>query len=253
MARLQTRFAAHIRDPDNNPVPEGIESRRMGIYTELFFNSISSLLAGTFPVIHELLDENRWDVLVRAFYRSGAAHTPYFPEIPRDFVRWLGQENPLPEKPFLPELAHYEWLELAVQIDKSPWPECAPFPADSKTALKGTPRLSPWVQLGSYRFPVHRIKSGFEPEKPDQNGHFFLVYRAADKKDREQEQVRFLNINAVSALLYAAIKDNPKIPLQALLAEIATQIGHTQPELLHSAALEVLKDWHTRGIVAGYD
>jgi len=33
----QRAFAAHIRDPQGIPVPEGIEARRMKIYSDLFF------------------------------------------------------------------------------------------------------------------------------------------------------------------------------------------------------------------------
>ena len=31
---LQYRFTAHIRDPQNNPAPEGIEDRRLAIYRD---------------------------------------------------------------------------------------------------------------------------------------------------------------------------------------------------------------------------
>jgi hypothetical protein len=249
LAALQTRFAAHIRDPDTIPPPENIESRRMKIYAELFFNSISSLLAGTFPVIHELLNESDWERLVRAFYRSGETHTPYFPEIPRDFVRWVAQNNPLTDKPYLPELAHYEWLELAVQIDKSPPPTCQPLPDDVPTLLNGCPQLSPWAQLGSYRYPVHRIKPGFEPRQPDANGHFFIIYRDTGSAE---ERTRFLAVNPVSALLFAALKDYPDRPLRETLQAIGQQIGHQQSDVMQEAGLEIIRDWYHRGLVAGY-
>jgi len=38
----QYAFAAHLRDPDNVPAPEGIEERRMAVYRELFFNNLFS-------------------------------------------------------------------------------------------------------------------------------------------------------------------------------------------------------------------
>ncbi len=251
LAHTQTRFAAHIRDPQHNPAPEGIEARRMAIYTELFFNSISSLLAGTFPVIHEILTEEQWQQLVRAFYRSGQAHTPYFPEIPRDFVRWLTEStNPFANKPYLPELAHYEWLELAVQIDKSPSPEWQPLPENPEALLAGAPRLSPWVRLGSYHFPVHQIKPGHEPKTPDETGHFFLVYR--QQQPDEHEEVHFLSLNAVSALLFASLKDKPDQPLAHTLAAIGQHIGHQEPQALQQAGIALIQDWHRRGIVSGY-
>ena len=50
----QYAFAAHIRDPDNNPPPDGVEDRRMAIYRELFFNNLHNLIGNTFPVIKKL-------------------------------------------------------------------------------------------------------------------------------------------------------------------------------------------------------
>lgn len=53
----QYGFAAHLRDPANQPAPEGIEDRRMKIYRDLFFNNVSGLMAQTFPVLNQLLSE----------------------------------------------------------------------------------------------------------------------------------------------------------------------------------------------------
>ena len=39
----QYEFAAHLRDPENVPAPDGIEDRRMGIYRELFYNNLNIL------------------------------------------------------------------------------------------------------------------------------------------------------------------------------------------------------------------
>ncbi|MCJ7814965.1 MAG: DNA-binding domain-containing protein, partial [Xanthomonadales bacterium] len=52
LKKLQTAFAAHIRDPENQAAPAGIEDRRMKIYRDLFFNNIRSLLSSNFPVLH---------------------------------------------------------------------------------------------------------------------------------------------------------------------------------------------------------
>ena len=45
-ARAQKQFAAHIRDPEHNPAPEGIEDRRMAIYRGLFYRNIEASCAG---------------------------------------------------------------------------------------------------------------------------------------------------------------------------------------------------------------
>src|SRR5690606_37613297 len=92
---------------------------RMNIYRELFFNNIESLLAKNFPVINRLLQGPRWQQLARDFYREHAAHTPMFPEIAREFLQYLQsrQEQQRGDPGYLLELAHYEWVELALDIE----------------------------------------------------------------------------------------------------------------------------------------
>jgi len=42
----QRRLTAHLRDPEANPAPEGVEDRRLGIYRRLVFGNLSRLLGG---------------------------------------------------------------------------------------------------------------------------------------------------------------------------------------------------------------
>jgi hypothetical protein len=99
LQQQQYAFAAYIRDPDNNPAPVDIEPRRMAIYRNLFFNSVRSLLGGTFPVLSDLLGEDRWALLIRDFYRDHQSHSPLFPDVPREFLHYLADERATGEKP----------------------------------------------------------------------------------------------------------------------------------------------------------
>jgi hypothetical protein len=70
-----------------------------------------------------LLGEQRWRRLNRTFYRDWPLHTPWFREIPREFVRYLAEARHHASlcPAWLAELAHYEWAELAVDVM-----DCAP-------------------------------------------------------------------------------------------------------------------------------
>ena len=103
----QAAFAAHLRDPEANPAPPGIEARRMAVYRDLFFNNIAGLLAGNFPVIRRTLGQAQWITLVRRFYADHHSRTPLFPEIAREFIRFLeARDEDAGEPPLLSDLAH---------------------------------------------------------------------------------------------------------------------------------------------------
>ena len=125
----QFALSRHLRDP-SHPPPPGIEERRLAIYRDLFFNNIESLLAGNFPVIRQTLRDDAWRRLVRSFYARHRSQTPLFPEIAREFIRFLETRTGDGDPPWLRELAHYEWVDLALQIARAatppPWPARSP-------------------------------------------------------------------------------------------------------------------------------
>src|SRR5690554_1360674 len=113
--QTQYRFAAHIRDPATHAAPAGIEDRRMAIYRELFFNNINSALKQAFPVIHTLLAAEAWQALVRDFIKRHRCRSPLFHQLASEFIDYLQHERKARTDPsFLVELAHYEWVELAL-------------------------------------------------------------------------------------------------------------------------------------------
>lgn len=175
---LQSAFAAYLRDPETNPAPAGIEPRRLAVYRDLFFNNISGLLANNFPVIRRTLGDDGWTTLVRRFYAEHRSRTPLFPEIAREFIRFLEDRagDGAGDPPWLPELAHYEWVELAVQIDDRPLP---PHDPDGDL-LDGVPVVSPYVRALAYRWPVHTIGPEHRPTGAPAAPTLVLVRRAAD-------------------------------------------------------------------------
>lgn len=194
-------LSRHLRDPAAHPPPPGIEERRLALYRDLFFNNIDGLLAGNFPVIRMTLGDQRWHALVRAFYAQHRSRTPLFTEIGQEFVRYLriraAEGNTDPQ--WLPELAHYEWIELALQIADDALPACHP----QGDLLDGKPVLSPLMRALAYRWPVHRIGPDFQPDAPPDTPTLLLVRRDA------AGDVRFA---ALSPLMYRLIEllDEPQ-------------------------------------------
>ncbi|MEE4218607.1 MAG: putative DNA-binding domain-containing protein [Xanthomonadales bacterium] len=243
--RLQNEFAAHIRDPQRHARPQGIEDRRMKIYRDLFFNNINSLLASHFPVLRKLLDDGAWDALVRDFYANHRSKTPLFPEIGREFLRYLQDEREAQEDdpPFLLELAHYEWVELALSLDERSMQDITA--ERNGDLLRDTPVLSPLVQVLSYRFPVHRIRPDFQPGSAPEQATHLLVYRNRD------DEVKFMQLNDVTRLLLEFMQASPQTSGRELLEQVANAIGHSEPQKVVSSGAELLQGLAARDILLG--
>ncbi|MBS0514040.1 MAG: putative DNA-binding domain-containing protein [Proteobacteria bacterium] len=214
---LQYRFTAHLRDPMQVPVPDGIDERRMRVYRELVYANMESFISSNFPVIRSLYDDAAWENLAREFLRDHRCHTPLFPEFGREFLRWLEtrQEQGRGDPPWLLELAHYEWAELALALDEA---DIAALPHDPDgDPLTGIPVMSPLACVLAYRYPVHRISPDFRPAEPPAEPTLLLLVRGHD------DTVRFHEINALSALLVERLQQNVQASgrdcLDALLAE----------------------------------
>lgn len=245
LSRLQSEFAGHIRDPDRQAAPDGIEDRRMKIYRDLFFNNIQSLLASNFPVLRSLYDDAGWRGLVRDFYSQHRCQTPLFPEVAKEFLRYLqdGREPSADDPGFLLELAHYEWVELALSLDeRDPGPAAADPDGD---LLAGVPLLSPLAWPLSYRYPVHRIRPEYQPAEPPEQPTHLLVYR-----DREDE-VKFMKLNDISRLLLERLQEGRGETGRQLLEGIAEAIGHRAPEQVVAAGAALLDDLKARDVLLG--
>lgn len=242
--RLQRRFAAHLRDPQRHAAPEGIEERRLKVYRELFFNNMEDFIRRGFPVLRTLYDDGAWQRLVRAFFDRHACQSPYFVEIPAEFVTFVTQTYQAEEgdPPFLAELAHYEWLELALETDATPWPEHVHRDGDPMSA---PPCPSPLHRVVGYRWPVHRISADFQPRQPLAELTWLLVYR-----DRAGV-VGFMEINAVTARLLALMEERPADNGDQLLRALAVEMNYPDVDGLLRFGADLLAGLRHRDVLLG--
>lgn len=244
----QFSFAAHIRDPQHNARPADVPEPRMTVYRELIFNNLDSFLADTLPVLHSLLTPEHWNGLLRGFLVKHRAHSPYFLDIPREFLSYLDEhrrDHP-DDPPFLRELTHYEWVELALSVHDAD----TGFDGVDRSGdlLAGHPVLSPLAWPLQYAYPVHRIGKDYRPAEPSTEPTYLLAYRDAE------DTVRFLELNPVSARLIGLLAehaDNNSYTGRQALDTIAGELQHPQPEQVIAHGLELLRDWRARGILLG--
>lgn len=245
LARMQTRFAAHIRDPKAVSAPEGIEDRRMEIYRNLFFNNIRTFLSANFPVLKTLYSDDEWAVLCRDFFREYRCHTPLFPELPREFLQYLQNHRQAREDdpPFMFELAHYEWVELALSLDETEFDDTK-LNVDGDL-LTGTPVLSPLAWPLSYQYPVHRIRPDFQPRSKPANATHLLIWRQRDFS------IKFMQLNAISLLLVQKMQENREFSGLDLLKAVADAIDHPNPAAVIEGGRGLLDEFKTKQIVLG--
>lgn len=244
--QAQQVFISHLRAPALNPAPADIEDRRMGIYRDLVYNNIAGFIAGAFPVVKSLLSESCWQVLVRDFIVRHQCKTPYFLEISQEFLAYLSDERGLCEgdPAFLLELAHYEWVELALDVAEEDLPALR---GAELSLMDNHPKVSPLAWPLAYQFPVHKIGPGFQPRAAEQTPVFLVAYR------ERTDSVKFMEINSLTYALLGLLHERPELSGRAALETLAAQIQHPDPlQLMHAGEL-LLQQLFDAEIIVGIE
>jgi uncharacterized protein len=242
---VQNVFTQHMRDPDNNPAPEGVEDRRIGVYRELVYNNIQSFIGNSFPVLRKIIADEQWHEMLRDYVSRHKAHTPLFPKMPQEFLQYLEHERgEHPEDPpFLLELAHYEWIEIALSIDTR---EIDLSSIDQEgNLLDSVPVLNPISIALAYTWPVHEISPTNLPDTPPDEQTYIIVYRKQD------DEVGFIVLNPVSAKLIEYLQADEKQTGREVLTKIANELNHPNPEIVIQGGLDIMKGLLDKDILLG--
>ena len=244
--QTQYAFAAHIRDPESNPKPADVEARRMKIYSELFFNNAEDFISNTYPVLKSITPKDEWQVMLRDYFNHHISHTPLFPEMPREFLKYLEKErNYSNDPPFIKELAHYEWVELALMtsdLDNDINWNLIDINGD---LLNKKPVMSPLAWPLSYQYPVQKISCDFLPQAPSEQLVYLLVYR--DYND----EVHFMELNPITALLVQLINEDNGLTTKQMLDVIVEQLDHPQPQVVIDGGYQIIQDLKNRNVILG--
>jgi hypothetical protein len=141
------------------------------------------------------------------------------------------------DPPYLAELAHYEWVEMALDISQDELPDAVPV-AD---VLAAVVYLSPLAWSLRYRFPVHCIGPRFKPTEAAEPT-YLVVYR-----DRE-DKVGFMELNVTTARLLEKVRDNQADTAGALLHGLAAELAMDSQVML-ARGREQFKQLIDKGVV----
>lgn len=192
LSQMQDEWAAYLRAPQSAQQPAGTSARRMGAYAQLLRSNIGGFIHQCFPICRQSLPEARWEALIDRFFAESVwHHSPFFHEIPKAFVDFLEGSTPHPDlPPWFGALAHYEWVELAVDTAPDVPPQFGP---------QGL-ALNPSCQLEAYEWPVHTITP--DATEVSEQATFVAVFR------NRQYQVRFSVLTPAAAQLLHLLKYN---------------------------------------------
>ena len=244
--QAQYEFAAFIRDPESNPKPADVEARRMNIYSELFFNNVEDFISNTYPVLKRITPENEWQNMMRDYFSQHISHTPLFPEMPREFLKYLETERKNPnDAPFIKELAHYEWIELALMTSDLDTDIDWDFIDTDGDLLNNQPIMSPLAWPLTYQYPVQQISEDFLPESPSEQPVYLLVYR------NKEDEVHFMELNPVTALLVQLINEDNGLTTKQMLDVIVEKLNLPDPEAVFNGGYQIIQDLKNRNVILG--
>lgn len=240
----QLQFAAHIRHPQQNPAPADIEDRRLAIYRNLFYNNIESFLASGFPVLKSIIEEAHWHSMVRDFIHRHQSHSPLFLKISEEFLSYLQTERTADARDpeFMLELAHYEWVELALDISTIDIPNNLQPQANM---LDDIPQLSPTAWRFTYQYPVHRIGPQYQPAAGQIEPTSLIVYRT------RALQIGFMETNPITLRLLDIIESQQCSGRQAIV-KLAEEINHPEPDSLVEFGAEIISQLYNKDIISGF-
>ncbi|MEQ1635988.1 MAG: putative DNA-binding domain-containing protein [Methylococcales bacterium] len=241
---LQRQFLAHLRNPAKQPLPTGFNDQRVGIYADLLYNKFNDSLEMCFPVTRELLGELAWQHKLKAFIAQHRCLSPYYRQIPDEFMVYLqseaGNEN---DPPYLLELAHFEWIEMVLAIT-----EVEPLAAFHSDAVNDwldvCPVFVPVLQLLHYAYPVQRINLHYKPNKLPEQATHILGFRDAN------DTVQFIELNSATARLVDILHSTGGTVREAM-QKIATELQHPEPSELFTFGHKILADLAHQGAILG--
>jgi uncharacterized protein len=246
--QFQHQFTQHLRHPEKNPRPLKTPSKRMKVYNELVFNGFEDVLSGCFPVLKKILKTKKWEKLIRDFIVEHSCQTPFYRQIPDEFMEYLQKERKenRTDPPCLVSLAHYEWMELVLHLSTEETDQTT-IHSDGNL-LENLPIFAATATLLSYFYPVHQIGPTFQPKKPANEPFYYLLFR------NEEDQVRFIVLNPVSARLVELLLNrgrNERISGKNALEKIAEELKHPDLKVILEEGLKTLNELKMEGAILG--
>ena len=222
---IQLSFTEYLRGSGSKDTAEAQKSRRQEIYRDLVYKNINHCIADVFPITKNFFTESEWEILIREFIRVHRLQTPYFLEICQEFLVYFMHTRKLlqTDPPFALELAHFEWIQLAVDIADTNIPECLHNSAPSGNSLW---KASPLVVGLTYFYPVHLIDEYYLPKGPGVQPTYLLVYR------NKNDDLNVLETDNLSLRIIQLLQAHENINRTQIYQFLTVELGDHKSDII---------------------
>jgi len=141
------------------------------------------------------------------------------------------------------ELAHYEWVELALQISEARAGDVA-HDSDGDL-LRGAPVISPLAWPLAYAWPVHAIGPTYQPDTPPDLPTLLLVRREPDG------MVSFHALTPLAWRLLERLGAEPALSGREQLEALAVEAGAPDVDAFVHEGHALLRQFRAEGTVLG--
>lgn len=239
----QHALADYCRTGEDTTIA-GVRPERVHHYRRLVKNVIHNTLEQAYPITHELLDKQEWDMLVNEFFINHTPQSPQVWKLPKEFYEFL-RDNNYPERlnrPYFNDLLHFEWIEI--EVHTMPDGDIPDYLA-SGNVLKDRLVFNPDFRIIYLEYPVHLMS--VEQAKQKKGNYYLLVYRESDSGN-----VKFLNISLLLAYIIEQIHTGNKT-LTEVLPNVQSSFKITNMEEAQRKLQQFMEIMYKQKFLLGFD
>lgn len=231
--KTQLAFTEYLRKTETSVKTDKQHPRQQQIYRDLVYKNINQCIADTFPITKNIISDNDWHIMIREFICSHHLQTPYFLEICQEFLVYLMHTRKplLTDHPFMRELAHFEWIQLAIDIADINFPESQNNVTPTENSLW---KVSPLVVGLTYSYPVHIIDECYLPTKSSAYPTHLLIYR------NRNDDVQIVATDHLSLVIVQLLQAHESINLKQIYQFLSAELDSTQKEIMLARVLPIL-------------
>jgi hypothetical protein len=206
LRELQAAIADSVLHGANGPLETAIRAdglganRRLQVYRNNTFGSLTAALKDTFPVVCRLVDERFFAYAAHDYIRAHPPAAPRLAEYGADFADFLAAFEPVEHLRYVPDVARLEWgVNAAYHAADAPRLDparIAALPQERYAALRFI--AHPSCRLFASEFPIDRIWQAHQPGGDLETRIDLASGGCRLLIDRNDGDIRFLALDAAA-------------------------------------------------------